>query len=307
MPENRRSSLVAPILLVGLGLLFLYSNFRPELEPWLVVSRFWPLILVFLGLGKLWDHFRRHNAPQVSNSWLSGRELAVLLFLAILGIAVTFRIASRHVHDVESLDRQGSEAVRAHINIPAGELKVSGGANKLMEADFKYSEIEGKPKISYQLSASGGQLDVTQHGRKFHFGRTYNNWDVRLGNDIPMELTIHMGAGKNDVKVGELSLTKLEINMGAGEVMVDLTGDRRMDLDATIHGGVGNAIIRLPENVGVRVHATGGIGSIDQGHLRRQGDEYFNEMYGKSPVTLRLDISGGIGKIELRTDTMARQ
>src|ERR1700704_659234 len=109
MPENRRSSLVAPILLVGLGLLFLYSNFRPELEPWLVVSRYWPLILIFFGLGKLWDHFRRQINPRAEKFWLSARELAALLFLAILGIAVTFRIASRHVHDVEALDRQGSE------------------------------------------------------------------------------------------------------------------------------------------------------------------------------------------------------
>jgi hypothetical protein len=299
MSQNRRSSLVAPILLVGLGLLFLYSNFRPELEPWLVVSRYWPLILVFLGLGKLWDHFRRRDSLQERKSWLSGRELGVLLFLAILGIALTFRIASRHVHDVEALDRQGSEAVQVHIEMPAGELKVSGGANKLMEADFKYAEIEGKPKASYQVSGREGRLDVTQKGRQFHMGRTYNNWDVRLGNNIPMELTIHMGAGQSDLKVGELSLTQLEINMGAGQVMVDLTGDWKKDLDATIHGGVGNAIIRLPEHVGTRVHATGGIGSIDPGHLTRQGDEYFNEMYGKSPVTLRLDISGGIGKIEL--------
>jgi hypothetical protein len=49
----------------------------------------------------------------------------------------------------------------------------------------------------------------------------------------------------------------------------------------------------------VRVHATGGIGSIGAGGLKREGDEYVNEMYGKSPVTLRLDVAGGVGKIEL--------
>ena len=34
--------------------------------------------------------------------------------------------------------------------MPAGELKLSGGANKLMEADFNYDEAEGKPEASYQ-------------------------------------------------------------------------------------------------------------------------------------------------------------
>jgi hypothetical protein len=49
----------------------------------------------------------------------------------------------------------------------------------------------------------------------------------------------------------------------------------------------------------VRVHATGGIGSINSGGLKRDGDEYVNDMYGKSPVT-RLDVSGGVGNIDLR-------
>jgi hypothetical protein len=299
MPENRRSSLVGAALLIGLGLLFLYSNFRPGIDPWPLLSRYWPLFLIFLGLGKLWDQFRRQD-PQAGRAWLSGREIAIILLLVIFGIALSFRASSRQVHEVEAIERQGSEPVHVHIHMPAGELRLSGGSSKLMEADFKYDETEGKPKISYQVSSQGGQLDLAQPGRKFHFGRTHNDWDIRLGNNIPMELTIDMGAGQSDVKVGDLSLNRLEINMGAGQVIADLTGDWKKDLEASIRGGVGNAVIRLPEDVGVRVHATGGIGSISAGGLRREGNEYSNEMYGKSPVTLRLDISGGVGNIELR-------
>jgi predicted membrane protein len=88
--------------------------------------------------------------------------------------------------------------------------------------------------------------------------------------------------------------------MGAGQFTADLTGNWKKDIEADIHGGVGHAIILLPEDVGVRVRATGGIGSISSGGLKRDGDEYVNEMYGKSPVTLRLDVSGGVGNIELR-------
>ena len=65
-------------------------------------------------------------------------------------------------------------------------------------------------------------------------------------------------------------------------------------------------IIRLPEDLGLRVHARGTW--IDRrGTFKASRREYFNEQYGKSAVNLRLDISGAIGKIELRTDTMARQ
>ena len=299
MAGTRRSSLVGAVLLVALGLLFLYSNFRPGLDPWPLLSRYWPVLLIFLGLGKVWDQFRP-QASSAGRAWLSGGEIAVILLLVIAGIALSFQSASRKIHDVEALDRQGSEAVRVHIQMPAGELKLSGGANKLMEADFNYDEAEGKPRISYQASRSGGQLDINQPGKKFHFGPTHNDWNVRLADNVPMELKVEMGAGQGELKVGDLSLTRLEINMGAGQFTADLTGDWKKDLDAEMHGGVGHAIILLPQDVGVRVHATGGIGSISADGLKREGDEYVNDLYGKSPVTLRLDVSGGVGNIELR-------
>ncbi len=87
--------------------------------------------------------------------------------------------------------------------------------------------------------------------------------------------------------------------MGAGQVTTDLTGNWKKDLTAEIRGGVGHAIIRLPADVGVRIHATGGMGSISAGGLKRDGDQYVNELYGKSPVTLRIDVAGGVGNIEL--------
>ena len=300
MPGTRRSSLVGAVLLVALGLLFLYSNFRPGLDPWPLLSRYWPLLLIFLGLGKVWDQFRPRDSSQAGRAWLSGGEIAVILLLVVAGIALSFQTASRRLHDVEAIDRQGSEPVRVHIQMPAGELKLSGGANKLMEADFNYDEAEGKPETSYHVSGGTGELDVTQPGKKFHFGPAHNDWNIRLANDVPMELKVDMGAGQSDLKVGDLSLTRLDISMGAGQFTADLTGNWKKDLDAEIHGGVGHAIILLPEDVGVRVHATGGIGSISSGGLKRDGDEYVNDMYGKSPVTLRLDVSGGVGNIDLR-------
>ena len=138
--------------LVALGLFFLYSNFRPGLDPWPLLSRYWPLLLIFLGLGKVWDQFRPRDDSPARRAWLSGGEIAVILLLVIAGIALSFQKASRRIHDVQAIDRQGSEAVRVHIKMPAGELKLSGGANKLMEADFNYDEAEAsqKPPTAYR-------------------------------------------------------------------------------------------------------------------------------------------------------------
>ncbi len=300
----RRGSIVGALLLIGLGALFLYANLQ-GLNPWPLVSRWWPLLLILLGLGKLWDHFRqRSHLDATRTTGLTGGVIAVLIVLLLFGIALRRGGGTpRDARRFESVERQGAGSVRVRIEMPAGELRLAGGANKLLEADFDYSEAEGKPKVTYDVTGSLGQLSVTQMGAGVHFGQTHNNWNLRLGSDVPMELRIEMGAGQGELRLGGLSLTKLHIEMGAGQLTADLSGDWKRDLDAKIEGGVGTATIRLPKNVGVHVQAAGGIGSINARGLAREGDAYVNDAYGKSAVTLRLNIDGGVGTINLETGT----
>jgi hypothetical protein len=87
--------------------------------------------------------------------------------------------------------------------------------------------------------------------------------------------------------------------MGAGATTVDLTGSYERDIAATIEGGVGEATVRLPSAVGVKVNAEGGLGAINTQGLQREGDAYVNDAYGDSDVTLDVDVRGGVGRINL--------
>jgi hypothetical protein len=52
--------------------------------------------------------------------------------------------------------------------------------------------------------------------------------------------------------------------------------------------------------VGVRVDIDGGLGKVDAAGLARDGDVYTNNAYGESDVTLRIEIEGGVGRINLQ-------
>ena len=310
MAEFRRGSMVGAILLIGLGVLFLYSNLRPGLDPWWILARYWPLLLIFLGLGKLWDYYQRRSSPDAaSRRWLGGGELAIILLVALFGIALTVGrghvnwSSGRHLHDVASVELPGAESADIHIQMPAGHLDLSGGAAKAIEGTFDYYESEGKPTISHDVHGSQGEVSITQEGPRTHFiRRGGNNWSLHLNKDLPTDLRIDVGAGQGEFQLGGLALTGLRLNMGAGQVTVDLRGDWKKDLEATIQGGVGQATIHLPGNVGVRVHATSGIGAVTTSGLEHRDDYYVNSAYGKSPVTLHLNIEKGIGTIELVAD-----
>lgn len=197
--------------------------------------------------------------------------------------------------------------VNINLNMKAGGLNVRGGAPDLLNADFAYNVPAWKPDLKYEVNGASGILSVEQPGSGSSTTNTRNEWNLRLNNKVPMELSVNMGAGRAELSLAGLALSRMELNMGAGDVTVDLTGDWKKDVDAKIHGGVGRATIRLPQTVGVHVVAQGGLGAINANDFQKDGGAYVNSLYGKSPVTLRVEVEGGVGEInlELRGETPA--
>jgi uncharacterized protein DUF2154 len=307
----RRNSLVVPILLIALGALCLYATWRPAFDPWPILTTYWPLILIFIGVGKMWDATRQRRNPGAARSAFSaGSTIGALAFILVLVALFWHGRAFSHErrsfsssslqHQSSTVERQNAKSVRVSLQAGAGEFTVSGGATHLLDADFTYSDSYEAPRVSYNVSSGVGQLDISQedHGG-LHFGQRHNNWNLRLSDDVPVELKVEMGAGRGDLRLRDVPVTRLDMSMGAGQADVDLTGDRKLSLEGDLEGGVGQATIRLPRSVGVAVHASGGIGAVDAHGFKYDGDQYTNEAYGKTPATIRLKVQGGVGQITL--------
>jgi len=200
-----------------------------------------------------------------------------------------------------AVDLENAQTVGAELRMGAGELNVTGGADALMEGDFAYNVADWKPEVNYEASGDTGELSVEQgSGEGVSLGGDVRNeWDLRFNDEVPIDLSVDMGAGESDLDLDSLDLTGLNLAMGAGETTVDLTGDYERDLAAAIEGGVGEATVRLPSQVGVRVNAEGGLGRINAEGLRREGEAYVNDAYGGSDVNLEVEVQGGVGEINL--------
>jgi N-terminal domain of toast_rack, DUF2154/Domain of unknown function (DUF5668) len=303
----RRRSISGALLLITLGLIFLYANLRPDFDPWSVLSRYWPLLLIFWGIGRIVDYFvfeRVDAQGNVVRPGHSGEIFGVLVLIVLLFLAFGHtRLGGKMLHEEMHVDRGDATAVDVSIGLSAGELKVSGGASpdKLMEGNFDYRQPEGKPEVNYHSSAKEGTLSISQGETKLttHWGTASNKWDIHLNDDVPSNLKIEMGAGTGDLHLAGMNLGRLQLELGAGRLDADLTGAWKRNVDVDIEGGVGSASIRLPTAIGVTVHASGGIGSVDAGGLTEHGDEYVNDAYGKSNVTMHVTVEGGVGHIRL--------
>jgi hypothetical protein len=313
MAENgtpRRTSLVFPILLIAVGAIILYSNWRPSFDPWPILWTYWPLILIFLGAGKIYDSWRRRRNPDAPRGGSSlgatvGTVVFVIVLVVLLGSGRRFNrwrggTVYAMQHQSRTVDRGDVKNVRATLEMNAGDINLSGGSSHLLEADFDYRSSSGTPKVDYSISGTTGDLRISQDDNDNHIRTTSDNhWTLHLANNVPLEIKIDMGAGHGNLRLRDIDVTRFNLDIGAGQVDVDLTGDRKSNLTADIEGGVGEANIRLPKNVGVIVNASGGLGTIDAHGLKHDGDEYTNDLYGKSPVTIHLKVEGGVGRIVL--------
>jgi N-terminal domain of toast_rack, DUF2154/Domain of unknown function (DUF5668) len=306
MAQNERPPLVVPILLIVVGALFLYANYQPAFDPWPILRTYWPLFLIFVGLGKMWDYSQRRNNPSAPPGASVGSIIAIVAVTLVLALLIWHGHTSSHHrwssslrHEVRSVDLQSAQSVRASLETSVGDLVVNGGSSRLLDADFSFNDSFASPKVNYSVASGVGLLEVIQDDQSTHFGTTHNTWNLRLSNNVPMELKVQMGAGEGRFRLRDVQLTRFDLEVGAGHVDVDLSGDRNKDLNADIQGGVGQATIRLPQNVGVVVHASGGIGAVDTHGLKHEGDEYTNDAYGKTPATVRLNVQGGVGAISL--------
>jgi hypothetical protein len=210
-------------------------------------------------------------------------------------------VAGEMVEDSQTIELGRAESAEVKLDIGVGELRIQGGARELMEAYFSYNIEHWKPEVDYRIVRDQGVLTVRQgESRGMTLGRKRNRWDISLNDDVPLDLNIDFGVGEGKLDLTGLTLKSLDIDMGIGEMVLDLSGDRKHSFDVILDGGIGSATIYLPEHIGIRARIDGGIGSIDAKGFKKRGEIYTNDAFGKTDVSIDIDVDAGIGSIELK-------
>jgi hypothetical protein len=219
------------------------------------------------------------------------------------GISVTSGEVGKDGAQIEqrSVERQGAESVAVDVVMGAGQLDLSGGAAQLLDATFIYTEPSWKPEVEYRVEGTRGYLEIRQGDVDSDRVRVNarNEWTLRMSNDIPMDLRLDMGAGLSQLDLRGLDLDTLNVSKGAGQMGIDLSGDRRRDVTADIESGAGLLTITLPQTIGVRVEVDTGVGIVNAAGFMRDGNAYVNDAFGESPVTIQATVRLGAGVLSL--------
>jgi len=234
--------------------------------------------------------------PSTLRGLTLGMTGAGLLFM--IGCEIDMEPRGPSQTETKSIELDKTELVTVDLRMGAGELTVRGGSSKLMDAEFQYNRLVTKPQVHYDASGFRGRLSV-EEPRGTHRGTSHYRWDLRFNDEKPIDLNVDFGAGNGRLDIGSMALRSVSVNMGVGSLLLDLRGTVRNDYTVRVHGGVGEATVYLPAETGIEATATGGIGGINARGLHKRDGRYTNDAYGHAKTTVRLDIQGGIGTINL--------
>src|SRR2546427_13225724 len=140
----RRTSLVFPIVLIGFGALFLLRRWNPAFEPWSILRTYWPLILIFIGLGKIWDNVQRSRNPNAPPGVSIGATIGTIAFVVVLVVLLwhgrsfsrSHGFYSGSKHNTQTVELRGAKSAHARLEMGAGQLIINGGASHILDADF---------------------------------------------------------------------------------------------------------------------------------------------------------------------------
>jgi hypothetical protein len=125
---KRRPSLLGGVLWTGLGLLFLIRNFGYGPDFWRLAVRYWPILLILVGLGKVIDYYRQKQGVS-----LRVGEVIGILLLIIVG-SFASRVSS-------------SPGVREFI----ADLPLSIGGTQVRIGDWPGTSYTFTEEASYPL------------------------------------------------------------------------------------------------------------------------------------------------------------
>jgi hypothetical protein len=230
-----------------------------------------------------------------------GRLQLLLVGAAVVCVSCNRRPPGPMIYDSASIERGNIESAKINLDMDGGELHVDSNTDKLLTAQFGFNVADWKPVVEYSSTGGKGDLTLTQPLTvKPSFGANQKNeWTLHLSPDVPLDLNAKIRAGDVHMNLGSLMLRSLNVDLVAGAMDLDLRGSPKVSYNAKLSGGVGDITVHLPSDAGVDATASGDIGEVNVSGLERNGDHYVNDALGKSKVTIRVDVHGGAGSVNL--------
>ena len=251
----RRGSIVAPLILIVIGVVFLVNNIRPELSLAEMLGRYWPFLLIAWGAIRLVEILIwAARGKALPASGISGGEWVLIFFLSLLGSGAFFvqrhwgswppthiRLRSLEVFG-EAFDypvpeqtvaapksgRLLVENFRGNVRISGAEtneVKVSG--RRTIRA-LQREEADEADRMSPVEVSQTGELLVIRTNQERSRSSRFVSTDLQI---VVPKGTVIEGRGRHgDFDISDLLGSVTIVSDNSGVRIQNVEGDVRLDL-----------------------------------------------------------------------------
>ena len=241
----RRRSFTGPLLLLIIGVLFLWNNMHPEASVFDLVARYWPFLLIGWGLLRLVEVTASRDRNYSS---FTGGEVVLVIMICIAGSAVW----EAHQHGVHFTSRgldvfgdQYDYPVSAHgaaagmtrvtFENPRGSIKVIGGdsqeisvnGHKVIRAWSRQDGDRSNENTPVEIVPQGDRLLIrTNQDRSPDNQRISDDLEVT----VPRGVTIEARGRTGDYEISDIT-GDVELASDRGDVrLARIGGNARLEI-----------------------------------------------------------------------------
>lgn len=294
--RERGVSITGPFILIGAGIILLLEQLNIiQWSFWEVAFRFWPLIIVAVGADVL---FARRSFVG-----------AVVSLLAVLGLLVggiyllgpgTPQAGGQPLTaDQVAYELGDADSGVLSVSMDAGQLLIDAlpeDSANVVAGTIHHTTAQ---EVSSNRSVSGGRVTVSIRN---NWPRTYLfrddrdfTWDLGITPNVPVSLDLSLGAGQIVVDLTKVKAGDVTVKLGAGKVILKLPGNRNLNVSVSI--GAGSAEIELPSRTALQAHCTTGVGNCALPNGSGfWGQSYTSPEFSGAETKVTVDISIGVGE-----------
>ncbi|MBN2394926.1 MAG: hypothetical protein JXC36_00500 [Candidatus Atribacteria bacterium] len=225
----------------------------------------------------------------------------ILVTFMVISLSACWDIGDL-VEENLTIDLKSADKVNVTAALYHGDIFISGEKQiPLLISKFSYNLTRWNPEVNYTVDGGEGYLKIVQKkNTKGLFNPTINHWFLQFNEDVPLKMDIVMGSGNSQLDLNSVNLIDLKAVIGTGDTLIDLTGDYQENVNITLVGGIGNTLINLPADIGIRLMIQGGIYRIRCDGLNQIGNFYYNSIFNFTERKIFVTLIAGLGMIDVR-------
>jgi hypothetical protein len=236
------------VLFILAGALLLLNNLdRLDWWVWADIVHLWPLLLIAIGVEKIFTRTKAEPIAYLSSLALAG----VVIWVAIGGMG-----SADNRRDVLTSDAGSSvTALVARIDMRGHDLHLGGSTQNLYRA--RYGNRWSSPEVDYSLDGSTGRLAIADRNRWRWFridDRLTDALDVDLTQGKPVRLTCEGENADMRLDCRDLKLEELTVSSEGGKIRI-MMGSASARTKVSFRGEGADFRLLLPPGCALRVQS----------------------------------------------------